>query len=181
MKERLLAINPELKLHVVNSFLTPDKCLEILETKFDYAMDCIDSVMPKITLLSAALAQNIPIVSSMGAGGKVDPTKIRITYFPDTYQCVFASYVRKRLNKLAGSDKIKAVFSIEEMDKNSMIMTDGSNFKRSAYGTISYLPAAFGGACASVVIRDLLGLPIEMEKRPVRIRKKKTSAAKKKE
>ena len=181
MKERLLAINPELKLNVVISFLTPDKCLEILETKFDYAMDCIDSVMPKITLLSAALAQNIPIVSSMGAGGKVDPTKIRITYFPDTYQCVFASYVRKRLNKLAGSDKIKAVFSIEEMDKNSMIMTDGSNFKRSAYGTISYLPAAFGGACASVVIRDLLGLPIEMEKRPVRIRKKKTSAAKKKE
>ena len=61
---------------------------------------------------------------------------------------------------------IKAVFSTEEMDKNSMIMTDGSNFKKSAYGTISYIPAAFGGVCASVVIRDLLSYPIKMEKKP---------------
>jgi len=172
MQERLLAINPELKLNVVNSFLTPEKCREILETKFDYAMDCIDSVMPKITLLSTALEKNIPIVSSMGAGGKVDPTKLRITYLPDTYQCVFASYVRKRLNKLENAAKIKAVFSTEEMNKDSLILTDGSNFKRSAYGTVSYLPAAFGGACASIVIRDLLGITYEMEKRPSRIRKK---------
>jgi len=169
MAERLLAINPELKLHVVNSFLTPEKCREILESEFDYIMDCIDSVMPKITLLSTALERNIPIVSSMGAGGKMDPTKLRVTLLPNTYQCVFASYVRKRLNKLANAAKIKAVFSTEEMDKRSMIMTDGSNFKRSAYGTVSYLPAAFGGACASVVIRDLLGLPIEMAERPARI------------
>jgi len=169
MQERLLAINPELKLHVVNTFLTPEKCREILASSFDYIMDCIDSVMPKITLLSTALEKNIPIVSSMGAGGKMDPTRLRITLLPNTYQCVFASYVRKRLNKLANAEKIKAVFSTEEMDKNSMIMTDGSNFKRSAYGTVSYLPAAFGGACASVVIRDLLGLPIEMAERPARI------------
>jgi len=180
MQERLLAINPELRLHVVNTFLTPEKCREILESKFDYIMDCIDSVMPKITLLSTALEKNIPIVSSMGAGGKMDPTRLRITMLPDTYQCVFASYVRKRLNKLAGADRIKAVFSTEEMDKNSMIMTDGSNFKRSAYGTVSYLPAAFGGACASVVIRDLLGLKIEMAERPARISHKTLAKKKKK-
>ncbi|MFC3560942.1 tRNA threonylcarbamoyladenosine dehydratase [Pedobacter jamesrossensis] len=169
MQERLLAINPDLKLHVVDTFLTPEKCREILESKFDYIMDCIDSVMPKITLLGTALEKNIPIVSSMGAGGKMDPTRLRIAMLPDTYQCVFASYVRKRLNKLENASKIKAVFSTEEMDKNSMIMTDGSNFKRSAYGTASYLPAAFGGACASIVIRDLLGLKIEMAERPLRI------------
>lgn len=180
MQDRLLAINPELKLHVVNTFLTPEKCREILETGFDYIMDCIDSVMPKITLLSTALEKNIPIVSSMGAGGKMDPTRLRITLLPNTYQCVFASYVRKRLNKLANAEKIKAVFSTEEMDKNSMIMTDGSNFKRSAYGTVSYLPAAFGGACASVVIRDLLGLPIEMAERPARISHKTLNKKKKK-
>ncbi|WP_443944979.1 ThiF family adenylyltransferase [Pedobacter sp. AW1-32] len=173
MQERLLAINPDLKLHVVNSFLTPEKCREILEARFDYVMDCIDSVMPKITLLSTALEKNIPIVSSMGAGGKVDPTKLRITYLPDTYQCVFASYVRKRLNKLPNVDQVKAVFSTEGVNRESLILTDGSNFKRSAYGTVSYLPAAFGGACASVVIRDLLGIKYEMEKRPTRIRKKK--------
>ncbi|WP_443937629.1 tRNA threonylcarbamoyladenosine dehydratase [Pedobacter sp. MW01-1-1] len=173
MRERLLAINPELKLHVVNSFLTPDKCVEIFETPYDYAMDCIDSVMPKMTLLSTALKKDIPIVSSMGAGGKVDPTKLRITYLPETYQCVFASYIRKRLNKVEALKHVKAVFSIEEVKKESLILTDGSNFKRSAYGTISYLPAAFGGACASIVIRDLLNIPYEMEKRPSRIKKKK--------
>ena len=169
MQERLLAINPALKLHVVNSFLTPTKCREILEVEYDYVMDCIDSIMPKITLLSAAIDKNIPIVSSMGAGGKLDPTKLRVTYLPDTYQCVFASYVRKRLRKLSNTAKIKAVFSTEEVRKESLIMTDGSNFKRSAYGTVSYLPAAFGGVCASVVIRDLLGEKIVMEERPARI------------
>lgn len=178
MKERLLAINPELKLHIVNSFLTPEKCRELLDAPYDYIMDCIDSVMPKITILASALEKNIPIVSSMGAGGKMDPTRLRITFLPDTYQCVFASYVRKRLRKLPNMNKVKAVFSTEESNKDSLIMTDGSNFKRSAYGTVSYLPAAFGGACASVVIRDLLGYPIEMAERPLRI-SHKTLAKKK--
>ena len=181
MKERLLAINPELKLHVVQDFLTPQRCREILTTKFDYVMDCIDSITPKVTLLSTALQFNLPIVSSMGAGGKLDPTKLRTTYLPDTYQCVFAQYVRKRLKKLGNASSIKAVFSIEEVMKESLIMTDGSNFKRSAYGTISYLPAAFGGVCASVVIRDLLGYKVDIEKRPERISKKSITKAKKKE
>ncbi|MCX2576139.1 tRNA threonylcarbamoyladenosine dehydratase [Pedobacter sandarakinus] len=172
MQERLLAINPSLKLNVVKAFLTPDKCKEILANDYDYLMDCIDSVMPKITLLATALERNIPVVSSMGAGGKMDPTRLRIAMLPDTYQCVFASYIRKRLNKLKDSNKIKAVFSTEEVKRDSLILTDGSNFKRSAYGTISYLPAAFGGACASVVLRDLLGYPIEITARPKRISKK---------
>lgn len=169
MQERLLAINPDLKLQVVDNFLTPEKCREILQSDFDYIMDCIDSIMPKITLLSTALERNIPIVSSMGAGGKMDPTKIKIAMLPDTYQCVFASYVRKRLNKLANVSKIKAVYSTEVVQKDSLILTDGSNFKRSAYGTVSYLPAAFGGVCASVVIRDLLGYSVQMAERPARI------------
>lgn len=180
MQERLLAINPELKLHVVEDFLSPDRCREILKTKFDYVMDCIDSITPKVTLLSSALAQNLPIVSSMGAGGKLDPTKIRTTFLPDTYQCVFAQYVRKRLKKLGNAKTIKAVFSVEEVIKESLIMTDGSNFKRSAYGTISYLPAAFGGVCASVVIRDLLGYEVEIEKRPDHINKKSVAHSQKK-
>ncbi len=173
MRERLLAINPELQLQVVEDFLTPQKCREILATSYDYVMDCIDSITPKVTLLSTALQFNLPVVSSMGAGGKLDPTKLRVTHLKETYQCVFAQYVRKRLKKIGDPSRIKAVFSIEEVIKDSLIMTDGSNFKRSAYGTISYLPAAFGGVCASVVIRELLGYPITMEKRPERISNKK--------
>lgn len=117
MQERLLAINPALKLHVINSFLTPEKCREILDIKYDYVMDCIDSVMPKITLLSTALEKNVPIVSSMGAGGKLNPTRLRITYLPDTYQCVFASYIRKRLRKLPNTDKIKAVSQLRKLKR----------------------------------------------------------------
>ena len=172
MAERLMAINPELKLHVVKEFLTPKRCQEILATKFDYIMDCIDSVTPKITLLSTAYEQKQRIVSSMGAGGKIDPTKIRVADLFDTYECVFAQYVRKRIKKLGVSDGIKAVFSTEPFMKESLILTDGNNFKRSAYGTISYLPAAFGGVCASVVIRDLLGFSVELEIRPYNIRAK---------
>lgn len=173
MKERLLAINPSLKLNVVQEFLTPSKCREIMEGKFDYVMDCIDSITPKVTLLLSALEKDVPIVSSMGAGGKLDPTKLHVTFLPETYQCVFAQYVRKRLKKLTNHEKVKAVFSTEEVMKDSLVMTDGNNFKRSAYGTISYLPATFGAVCASVAIRDLLGVKMTMEQRPKRISHKK--------
>ncbi|MFC0186236.1 hypothetical protein ACFFJX_28940 [Pseudarcicella hirudinis] len=104
-------------------------------------------------------------MSSMGAGGKLDPTKIRTADLFATRECYLASLVRKRLRKLGISSGINAVYSTEKMIDESLMLTDGSNFKKSAYGTISYLPAAFGGACASVVIRDLLSYPIEMEKK----------------
>ncbi|MGL4630032.1 MAG: tRNA threonylcarbamoyladenosine dehydratase [Leadbetterella sp.] len=172
MAKRLLAINPELKLHVINEFLTPERCEELLQQPFDYVMDCIDSITPKLTLLATAYKQKKKIVSSMGAGGKTDPTQIRVADLYDTFTCKLAQYVRKRLKKHAVGAGIKAVFSKEEMDKDSLILTDGSNFKMSAYGTISYLPAAFGGVAASVVIRDLLAIPIEFEKRPKALRRK---------
>lgn len=171
MAQRLKDINPELKLNVIADFLTPMKCKEILSQKFDYVMDCIDSVTPKLYLLTAAYESGQRIVSSMGAGGKLDPTKLRIADLLDTYECQFAQYVRKRIKRLNVGKGIKAVFSTEQIMRSSLIMTDGSNFKRSAYGTISYLPAAFGGVVASVVIKDLLGFPIELEQRPEGMRK----------
>jgi tRNA A37 threonylcarbamoyladenosine dehydratase len=180
MAERLVAINPELKLNVVKEFLTPEKCREILTVKYDYVMDCIDSITPKLTLLSTAYEQKQKIVSSMGAGGKMDPTKLVVADLYDTYECLFAQYVRKRIKRLGVDYGIKAVFSTEAVKRDSLILTDGSNFKRSAYGTISYIPAAFGGVCASVVIRELLGYPIDMLKRPKRIRKKSKKGATKK-
>jgi len=167
MAERLLAINPDLELIALETFLSPEAAKEILEAKsFDYVMDCIDSVTPKLTLLKTAFDLNLKIVSSMGAGGKLDPTKIRTADLFDTRECYLASLVRKRIRKLGVKKGIKAVFSLEKVKDESLILTDGSNYKKSAYGTISYLPAAFGGACASIVIRDLLNEPIPMEKRP---------------
>lgn len=177
MAERLRAINPDVKLHVVQEFLTPEKCEAILETPFDYVMDCIDSVTPKLLLLTTAFQKGLPIVSSMGAGGKTDPTQIRVADLFDTYNCKLAHYVRKRIRRLGVKSGIKAVFSMEEVDKNSLILTDGSNFKQSAYGTMSYLPALFGGTAASVVIRDLIGMEVVLAKKPTPKPKKKKTAA----
>lgn len=165
MAERLKAINPSLKLHILQEFLVPERMAELLEqNNFDYAVDCIDSVTPKLMMLTQCLAKNIPLVSSMGAGGRYDPTALKIADISKTYNCPFAAYIRKRLRYEGVRKGFKAVFSSEEPDADSIMTTDGSNFKKSAYGTMSWIPAAFGGACASVVIRDLLGKNIALHK-----------------
>lgn len=158
MAERLKAINPELTLNVVKSFVTPDAVEQILSmTNYDYIIDAIDSVTPKLTFLTQAYKRNIRIVSSMGAGGKMDPTKLKVVDISKTFNCPFAQQVRKSLKKAGIYKGIKAVFSTEEQIRESLILTDGSNYKKSAYGTMPYLPATFGATCASVVLRDLIG------------------------
>jgi tRNA threonylcarbamoyladenosine dehydratase len=191
MAERLSAINPDIKLHVIKDFLTPDKAEDICKiAPYDYVMDCIDSVSPKLYLIVAAKNQGLKIVSSMGAGGKMDPTRLRVADLRDTHVCHFSLIIRKRLKKKGINRGLITVFSDEPAPKESLIMTDGSNFKKSAYGTISYLPAAFGGVCASVVIRDLLGMEIplyrnkeldEMKKRRKSFNDKKPKPVKKEE
>ncbi|KPM48630.1 tRNA threonylcarbamoyladenosine dehydratase [Jiulongibacter sediminis] len=174
MAERLKDINPDLKLHTVQEFLTPDRCREILKQPFDYVMDCIDSLSPKLLLLTTAFEMDVNVVSSMGAGGKMDPTQIKVAEIYQTHVCKLARYVRKRIQRLGVKPgKILAVFSTEEMDKESLLMTDGSNYKKSAYGTISYMPAAFGGVSASVVIRRLLNKSVDLVEKPLPMRKKK--------
>jgi tRNA A37 threonylcarbamoyladenosine dehydratase len=157
MKERLLSINPDLKLSVVQSFIMPEMVEELLSVKYDYVIEAIDSITPKIMVLTTAYEKKQNIVSSMGAGGKFDPTRLRVTDISETHTCRLAKYVRKRLHRKGVFTGIKAVFSDEHIVKESLIKTDGTNFKKSAYGTISYLPATFGATCASVVLRALTG------------------------
>lgn len=157
MEVRLMDINPELSLTVVEQFVVPELVEDIMNAQqYDYIIDAIDSVTPKLTFLKAAYHKKVPIVSSMGAGGKLDPTQLKVVDISKTYHCPFAQQVRKNLRKAGIYKGIKAVFSTELPDRNSIIRTDGSNFKKSAYGTISYLPATFGAVCSSVAIRDLL-------------------------
>jgi len=156
MKERLLAINPELELNVIQEFILPENISNLLELKPDYCIEAIDSITPKLFFIRLALEAKIPFVSSMGAGGKMDPTKIKIADIGKTYNCKLAHHIRKKLKKHGIKKGVKAVFSTELPDKESLLYTDGSNFKKSAYGTMSYLPAAFGGTLASVAIRDLI-------------------------
>lgn len=160
MKERLLAINPELELHVVQDFIVPEKIPDLLASQPDYCIEAIDSITPKLFFICHALAAHIPFVSSMGAGGKIDPTKIRIDDISKSYNCKLAHHIRKKLRKHAIREGVKVAFSTELPDKNSLLYTDGNNFKKSAYGTMSYLPAVFGDAIASVAIRDLIGMKV---------------------
>jgi len=160
MRERLLAINPELELNVIQDFVIPDKISELLDLKPDYAVEAIDSITPKLFFIRQALAANLPFVSSMGAGGKMDPTKIKIADIGKSYNCKLAQHIRKKLRKHGIHEGVKVAFSTELPDKNSLLYTDGSNYKKSAYGTMSYLPAAFGGAIASVAIRELMDIKV---------------------
>lgn len=156
MEERLKAINPEIKLKVVQSFVNPEMVQELFEVQPDYVVDAIDSITPKITFLKEAYARKIRVVSSMGAGAKLDPTRLQVVDISKTYNCPFAQQIRKNLRQHGIRTGIKAVFSPEQPVKESLMLTDGKNFKKSAYGTISYLPAVFGATAASVVIRDLM-------------------------
>jgi tRNA A37 threonylcarbamoyladenosine dehydratase len=157
MGERIKLINPEVDLTVIESFKNPDDMKDFMTQKFTYVIDAIDSISPKLYLLQTAYFNNQRIISSMGAGGKMDPTKIQVVDIAQTYNCPMAQYVRKRLRYMNIYKGINSVFSTELPAKHSIMKTDGSKFKKSAYGTISYLPAAFGLTCASVVIRDIVG------------------------
>jgi tRNA A37 threonylcarbamoyladenosine dehydratase len=156
MEERLKAINPELKLHVIKEFVNPEMVLNHLISQPDYIIDAIDSITPKITFIKTAFEKKLKLVSSMGAGAKLDPTKLQVVDISKTYNCPFAQQIRKNLKRLGIRRGIKVVFSPEEPIKESLMLTDGKNYKKSAYGTISYLPAVFGATTASVVVRDLI-------------------------
>lgn len=165
MAERLKAINPELDLEVIREFINPTMVEQQLQQHPSYIIDAIDSITPKITFIKLAFESGVPVVSSMGAGAKLDPTRLQVVDISETYNCPFAQQIRKQLKRHYGIRKgIKVVFSPEEPIKESLMLTDGKNYKKSAYGTISYLPAVFGAVAASVVIRDLMHPPKKKKK-----------------
>jgi tRNA threonylcarbamoyladenosine dehydratase len=158
--DRLMDINPELNLTRVQEFLSPERAFEIVLEKYDYVLDCIDSVTPKLNLIIAAKRKRVKIISSMGAGGKMEASKVHVSCITKATNCMLAKTIRKRL-KAEKIDKLKVVSSSEIQDQNSLKMTDGSNFKKSFYGTNSYMPGLFGLYAAETVIRYLLKAEIK--------------------
>lgn len=154
---RLREINSEIELNIIEEFVVPERVWEILkELQPDYVMDCIDSVSPKLEWIIACKRLKIKIVTHLGAGGKTDPASVSVVNLHQTNNCRLALHLKKRLKKKnIDYRKIKAVFSSEIQLKSSLEMTDGTNFKRSYYGTISYMPALFGLQGAAEVIRYL--------------------------
>lgn len=156
MAQRLRDINPELELQVINRFIKDDETDALLDSQpFDYVVDAIDTLSPKLALIKGALDRNIPLVSSMGAGAKTDPTKMEICDIAKTHHCPLAHMLRKRLHKIGIRTGFQAVFSPEAVREGAMILCNEQN-KKSNTGTISYIPALFGIGCASVVVRGLI-------------------------
>jgi tRNA A37 threonylcarbamoyladenosine dehydratase len=155
MGRRLTEINPGISLTVIQEYLKDERMTEVLDIGYDYVVDAIDTLSPKIFLIYHSLQRKLPVVSSMGAGGKFDPTRISISDISETTDCSLARILRKRLHRLGIREGFTAVYSSEAIDKSKIVATNGEQNKASIVGTISYMPAAFGIACASVVIRDL--------------------------
>ncbi len=156
MGERLKDINPGLELTVINEFVKEDRISEILQEQFDYVVDAIDTLSPKIYLIYHAVQRGLKLASSMGSGGKLDPSQIRVTDFGDTYNCRLAFVLRKKLRKLDVHGGFKVVFSTEQVPKEMIIPVEGESNKKSTVGTSSYIPAIFGCTLASIVIQDLV-------------------------
>lgn len=162
MAQRLLDINPALKLRVIDKFQKPEDTAQLIaENRFDYVMDCIDSISPKVYLIRACVEHKQRFISSMGAGGKADAGAVTVGDVSESYNCPFARLVRKRLHRQGIYRGFKVVYNYGELYRHSLKLTDGSNFKKSFYGTISFMPALFGLRMAAEVIND-----IRLEKHP---------------
>ncbi len=152
---RFRDINPEIEITVINEFISEEKTPDLLSSQsFDYVIDAIDTLSPKTFLIRTCVQQGIKVVSSMGAGGKLDPVKVQITDISKSYHCKLAKMLRKRLAKTGIRKGVRVVFSPEETPENAIRPEQGQN-KSSTVGTISYMPAVFGCFIASVVIREL--------------------------
>ena len=159
--ERLKDINPDLDLVTVDDYLTEDNVSAILGGLFPgldlFVVDAIDTLSPKISLIQHCLSAGIPMVSSMGAGAKVDATAVRVADISKTYECPLAHMLRKRLGRLGIRTGFPAVFSTEVPRKESIIIEETRN-KKSQVGTISYLPTVFGCVCAQTAIKHIVGI-----------------------
>jgi len=158
MAERLRLINPEIKLNVIQEFVRDEGTEKLLNmANYDYVIDAIDSLSPKVYLLYFALQRNFRVISAMGAGGKMEPSLVKVADIKKTYQCGLAHAIRKRLHRLGVKSGFKAVFSPEVVPENALEIDPNPEInKLSVVGTVSYMPAVFGCFMAAEVIKDLI-------------------------
>jgi tRNA A37 threonylcarbamoyladenosine dehydratase len=157
LAERIKEINPACQLTVIEEFVLPERVWQILkEDQPDYVMDCIDSVTPKLEWILACKRLKVKIISHMGAGGKTDPAQVRVANMEQLSGCKLGAHIKKRMKRKNASYRgVKVVFSTEVQQPHSLKMTDGTRYKKSFYGTVSYMPALFGLMGAAEVLRYL--------------------------
>jgi tRNA A37 threonylcarbamoyladenosine dehydratase len=169
-KERILEINPKANVEIYQEFFMPGS-KEILDDSVDYVVDSVDTVTAKIELIVRAKKLNIPIISCMGTGNKLDPTKFEVTDIYKTSVCPLAKVMRKEL-KARGIDKLKVVYSkevpvkvddtVEASCKNGCICPPGTKRKctvrNQVPGSISFVPSVAGLIIAGEVIKDIIDI-----------------------
>ena len=146
-KERILEINPNAKVEIYQQFFMPDS-EEILDNTVDYVVDAVDTVTAKIELVVRANKLNIPIISSMGTGNKLDPTRFEVTDIYKTSVCPLAKVMRKEL-RTRGIEKLKVVYSKEEPIK----LNDA---KKQVPGSVSFVPSVVGLIIVGEVVKDII-------------------------
>ena len=151
MRERILDINPECLVTVYNMFYSAETQNEIDISAYDYVIDAIDTVKSKLLLIETAKAHGVPVISSMGAGNKLDPTAFEVTDIYKTSVCPLAKVMRYEL-KRRGIDSLKVVYSKEEPIK--AVALDGEK-SRHAPGSIAFVPSVVGLIIAGEVIKDI--------------------------
>lgn len=157
MKERMLSINPEITVVAKQEFYLPGRADEFLNDDLDYIVDAVDNVTAKLDLICCAKEKNIPIISSMGTGNKLDPTRLEIADIKKTSVCPLAKVMRKELRK-RNVDSVKVVYSKEEPVVPMTVDEEGNPIRSSVPGSISFVPSVAGLIIASEVVRDLLKL-----------------------
>ena len=156
MAERIRDINPDVEVVALNQYLKDQSIIDLMEQPFDYIVDAIDTLAPKVFLLYYAVQNKQNIVSCMGSGGKLDPSMIQVADIAKSHNCRLAFYVRKRLHRLGIREGITVVFSPEKVADSAVSIEEQTENKIATVGTISYMPAMFGCYCASHVIREIL-------------------------
>ncbi|HBG4626858.1 TPA: tRNA threonylcarbamoyladenosine dehydratase [Clostridioides difficile] len=153
MEERILDINPNINIKKIRSLYNKDTSDEILTERYDYVVDAIDMVSSKIHLIETCEKKGLKIISSMGMGNKLDPTKIVVTDIHKTSTCPLAKVMRKELRD-RGIKKLKVVYSTEQpIELKKKVM----NGRKVTPGSVSFVPSVGGLIIASVIVDELLG------------------------
>jgi len=154
--ERLKLINPDVDIDARKIYLKDELIPGVLSESFDYVVDAIDTLAPKIHFIKTAIEKKHKLISSMGAGAKLDPSKVQISDISKSYNDNLARILRKRLHRFGIYSGFKVVFSSEKVIKSAIVETEGEENKKSRIGSISYMPAIFGMFISSEIIRDLI-------------------------
>lgn len=156
LAERFHAINPDARIEALCDFLQPDDVAPLLDRGFDFVIDAIDSVGPKVALLAECIVRRQPVVSSMGAGGRIDPSGVGYMDLWQTRDDGLAKAVRQGLKKLGLKNRrLQVVASTEPAE--GLVLGDNARGKRTSRGTLATIPALFGIFLANFAIRKIIG------------------------